>query len=180
VPGFDIAVLAPDGGPADGEGDVAVRRGAASMMLGYWNRPEATAEKFRGDWMITGDRGLWEGEYLRFVGREDDVITSAGYRIGPAEIEDCLLRHPAVATVGVVGKPDPLRTEIVKAYVVLRPGHVPCPDLAAELQEFVRARVAAHAYPREVGFLESLPMTVTGKVIRKDLKARAASEVAET
>lgn len=179
VPGFEIAVLDAAGQPAPGEGDVAIRRGAASMMLGYWNRPDATAEKFRGDWMLTGDRGLWDGAYLRFVGREDDVITSAGYRIGPAEIEDCLLRHPAVATVGVVGKPDPLRTEIVKAYVVLRPGHAPGPVLATELQDFVRARVAAHAYPREVAFLDALPMTVTGKVIRKELKTRATAEGAK-
>jgi acetyl-CoA synthetase len=176
VPGFDLAVLGPDGAPAQGEGEVAIRKGAASMMLCYWNRPEATAEKFRGDWMLTGDRGVWEGEYLRFVGREDDVITSSGYRIGPAEIEDCLLRHPAVANVGVVGKPCALRTEIVKAYVVLRAGHAPAPELAAQLQDFVRASVAAHAYPRELAFLDTLPMTVTGKIIRKELKARATAE----
>jgi acetyl-CoA synthetase len=124
APGFEIAVLSEEGAElGEGqEGDVAIRKGAASMMLEYWNRPEATAEKFRGDWLVTGDRGLWEGDFLRFKGREDDVITSAGYRIGPAEIEDCLLKHEAVATVGVVGKPCPLRTEIVKAYVVLRDG----------------------------------------------------------
>jgi len=159
-----------------GEGEIAVRRGSASMMLGYWNRPEATAEKYRGDWLLTGDRGVAEGDYLRFVGRDDDVITSSGYRIGPAEIEDCLLRHPAVATVGVVGKPDALRTEVVKAYVVLKAGVVATPALAAALQEFVAARVARHAYPREIGFLDALPMTVTGKVIRRALRARAAAE----
>ncbi|MDP5347441.1 MAG: AMP-binding protein, partial [Paracoccaceae bacterium] len=159
-----------------GEGDIAVRRGAASMMLGYWNRPEATAEKFRDDWMLTGDRGVIEDGFIRFVGREDDVITSAGYRIGPSEIEDCLLTHPAVATVGVVGKPDPLRTELVKAYVVLKPGFTGSEALADELAAHVRARVAKHAYPREIGFLDALPMTVTGKVIRKELKARATRE----
>ena len=142
-------------------------------MLGYWQRPEETAAKFRCDWLITGDRGLWEGEYLRFVGREDDVITSAGYRIGPAEIEDCLLTHPAVATVGVVGKPDRLRTQIVKAYVVRKPGS----DVdAEELRDHVRERLATYSYPREIEFLKELPMTVTGKVIRKDLKRRAAAE----
>ncbi len=176
VPGHDIAVLNADGHPAEGEGEVAVRRGSASMMLGYWNRPEATAEKFRGDWMLTGDRGLWEGDYLRFIGREDDVITSAGYRIGPAEIEDCLLRHPAVATVGVVGKPDPMRTEIVKAYVVPKPGFEPAPQLAETLRAFVKDRLASYSYPREIEFCDGLPMTVTGKVIRKELKARAARE----
>ncbi len=172
VPGFDIAVL--DGvAPTDGEGDVAIRRGAASMMLGYWQRPDETAAKFRGDWLLTGDRGIWEGDFLRFVGREDDVITSSGYRIGPAEIEDCLLTHPQVATVGVVGKPDPLRTEIVKAYVVRTPGG----DVTAEaLQEWVKERLASYSYPREISFVEALPMTVTGKVIRRELKARAAAE----
>jgi len=141
--------------------------------------PAATAEKVRGDWMLTGDRGLWEDGLLRFVGREDDVITSAGYRIGPAEIEDCLLTHPDVATVGVVGKPDPLRTEIVKAYVVPKPGVEPSEDLAAELEEYVKKRLATYSYPREIAFLKALPMTVTGKVIRKELKALARSEAGE-
>ena len=173
VPGFDLGVIDDAGDPTTGEGDIAVRRGALSMMLGYWNNPPATAEKFRGDWMLTGDRGIWEGDYLRFLGREDDVITSAGYRIGPAEIEDCLLTHPAVATVGVVGKPDPLRTEIVKAYVVLKDG---ARAGAEELQAWVKERLASHSYPREIAFLDALPMTVTGKVIRKELKARATAE----
>ncbi len=176
VPGFEVAVIDAAGQPCDGEGDIAIRRGAASMMLGYWNRPEATAEKFRGDWMLTGDRGVIENGFIRFVGREDDVITSAGYRIGPAEIEDCLLTHPAVATVGVVGKPDALRTEIVKAYVVLKAGFAPCDTLAAALGQHVKTRLAQHAYPREIGFLDALPMTVTGKVIRKELKTRAMRE----
>ena len=145
------------------------------MMLGYWNKPLKTREKFRGDWLITGDRGVIEADgFIRFVGREDDVITSGGYRIGPAEIEDCLLTHPAVATVGVVGKPDPLRTEIVKAYVVVKEGFSATEQ---ELQSWVKARLATYSYPREVAFLDVLPMTVTGKVIRKALKARAAAEL---
>jgi acetyl-CoA synthetase len=178
APGFDIAVLDRDGQPTLGEGDIAIRKGAASMMLGYWNRPEATAAKFHGDWMLTGDRGQWQGDFLRFLGREDDVITSAGYRIGPSEIEDCLLKHPAVATVGVVGKPDPLRTEMVKAYVVLKPDHAPSYALAQELQDFAKSHVAKHSYPREITFTDALPMTVTGKVIRKELKRLAAEECA--
>lgn len=173
VPGHELAVVDTAGQPTTEEGDVAVRRGSASMMLTYWNRPDATADKFRGDWLITGDRGIWEGEYLRFVGREDDVITSSGYRIGPAEIEDCLLTHPAVATVGVVGKPDPLRTEIVKAYVVLKKTAV---ITGSDLQDYVKDRLASYSYPREIEFVEALPMTVTGKVIRKELKRRAAAE----
>ena len=173
VPGHQVEVVDAEGNPTRDEGDIAVHRGSASMLLEYWNRPEATAEKFRGDWLVMGDRGVWEGDYLRFVGREDDVITSAGYRIGPAEIEDCLLTHPDVATVGVVGKPDPLRTEIVKAYVVLKPG---AKGDAAALQVWVKERLAGYSYPREIAFLEALPMTVTGKVIRRELKALAAQE----
>lgn len=176
VPGFDVAVIDADGQATDGEGDIAVRRGAASMMLGYWNRPADTAARFRGDWLLTGDRGVITDGFIRFVGRDDDVITSAGYRIGPAEIEDCLLTHPAVATVGVVGKPDRLRTEIVKAYVVLRPGYQPGHDLVTALQAHVQDRLARYSYPREIGFLEALPMTVTGKVIRRELRAMAAAE----
>ncbi len=173
VPGHDVAVIDASGAPTADEGDVAIRRGSASLMLGYWQRPEETAAKFRGDWMITGDRGVMDGDYLRFVGREDDVITSAGYRIGPAEIEDCLLTHPGVATVGVVGKPDALRTEVVKAYVVLKPG---AKVAAEDLQNWVKGRLASYSYPREITFLEALPMTVTGKVIRKELKRMAMAE----
>ncbi|MGC1505157.1 MAG: AMP-binding protein [Sulfitobacter sp.] len=174
VAGHRLAVLDALGQESDGEGDIAVRRGSASMMLGYWQRPVETAQKYRGDWMLTGDRGIWDGDFLRFVGREDDVITSAGYRIGPAEIEDCLLTHPEVATCGVVGKPNALRTEVVKAYVVRKEGS----DVsAATLQVWVKERLASYSYPREIEFVDALPMTVTGKVIRKELKARAAREV---
>lgn len=173
VPGHEVAVIDPAGQPTNVEGDVAVQRGSAAMMLSYWQRPEETAAKYRGDWMITGDRGIWSGDYLRFIGREDDVITSAGYRIGPAEIEDCLLTHPDVATVGVIGKPDALRTEIVKAFVVLKAG---AETPASALQDWVKERLASYSYPREIEFLKALPMTVTGKVIRKELKARAMAE----
>ncbi len=180
VPGFDVAVLDSDGKETSDEGDIAIRKGAASMMLEYWGKPEASAEKFKGAWMLTGDRGVLDGGYLRFVAREDDVITSSGYRIGPAEIEDCLLAHEAVATVGVIGKPDALRTEIVKAYIVLKDGVTPSKDLATNLQAFVKERLSTYSYPREIEFLDGLPMTVTGKVIRKDLKARACAELETT
>jgi acetyl-CoA synthetase len=173
VPGHEVAVLDDRGRPTNNEGDVAIRRGSPSMMLEYWNNPRASVQKFRGEWLITGDRGIWEGDYLRFVGREDDVITSAGYRIGPSEIEDCLMTHADVATVGVVGKPDALRTEIVKAYVVLKEGVKPD---AEALKAYVKERLASYSFPREITFLASLPMTVTGKVIRKELKRRAAAE----
>jgi len=174
VPGHELAVLGPDGPVPEGvEGDIAVRRGSASMMLRYWNRPDATVEKFRGDWMLTGDRGVWDGDYVRFVGREDDVITSAGYRIGPSEIEDCLLRHPAVALAAVIGVPDAQRTERVRAHVVLKSG---AQASEADLQTHIRTRLSAHLVPRDVRFETELPMTVTGKIIRKDLKRRAAEE----
>ena len=114
-------------------------------MLEYWNRPDATAEKFRGEWLVTGDKGVIRDGHIRFVGRDDDVITSAGYRIGPSEIEDCLLRHPAVAQVGVSGKPDALRTQIVKAYVVLRPGFAADDAMADQLRDHARSQSAAHS-----------------------------------
>lgn len=176
VPGFDLAVIDDAGQPTDAEGDIAIRRGAGSMMLGYWRNADATAAKFRGDWMVTGDRGVIQDGYIRFKGRDDDVITSAGYRIGPSEIEDCLLRHPAVAQAGVIGKPDPIRTEIVKAYVVLRAGHAPSDALATELQDHARRLCAAHSYPREIAFLDALPLTVTGKVMRRELRQLALAE----
>ena len=176
VPGFDLAVLDAGGTPCDSPGEIAVRRGAASMMLGYWNRPDATAEKFRGDWMLTGDEGMWEGEYLRFTGRGDDVITSAGYRIGPAEVEDCLLRHPAVAMAAVIGLPDPERTERVVACIVPAPGTAPDADLAAALTDHVATRLARHLVPREVRFCDALPLTITGKIMRRALKAEMLAE----
>jgi acetyl-CoA synthetase len=124
--------------------------------------------------MTTGDQGARdEAGYVRFVGRDDDVITSSGYRIGPGEIEDCLIGHPAVSLAAAVGKPDPLRTEIVKAFVVLKDGYAPTQELAAEIQAYVRSRLSAHEYPREIAFRDELPLTTTGKVIRRLLRAEA-------
>ncbi|MBT5001014.1 MAG: AMP-binding protein [Tateyamaria sp.] len=173
VPGFDVQVIDDTGRPTALEGEIAIRRGAPSMMLKYWGRPVDTAIKFHGEWMLTGDRGVQDGAEIRFIGRCDDVITSSGYRIGPAEIEDCLMTHPEVVTVGVVGKPDILRTQIVKAYVVRKAGSSVTEN---SLKDYVKERFAAHSYPREVEFLDELPTTVTGKVIRKELRARAAKE----
>ncbi len=145
------------------------------MFLEYWGKPEATREKFIGDWMTTGDQGVVDEDgYVTFVGRDDDVITSAGYRIGPGEIEDCLIRHPAVALAAVVGKPDPVRTEIVKAFVVLKPGHrAQSTRSPPRSSDFVRTRLSAHEYPREVAFIDAMPMTTTGKIIRRLLRDRA-------
>ncbi|NDR56413.1 AMP-binding protein [Aliiruegeria sabulilitoris] len=173
VPGHELEVIGPDGMPCDGEGDISVKRGSASMMLEYWRNPTATRGKFRGEWMLTGDRGWREGEFLRFQGRDDDVITSSGYRIGPGEVEDCLLTHPAVASAGVVGTPDPERTEAVTAFVLLRDGIEPTDEMRAGLQQHVRQRLAAHEYPRIVHFVESLPMTISGKIIRRELRQMA-------
>jgi acetyl-CoA synthetase len=176
VPGHDVAVVGDDGRvlPPGDTGDIAVRAPDPVMFLGYWNNPEATADKFRGDWMVTGDLGRQtEDGYLWFVGRSDDVITSAGYRIGPGEVEDCLMTHPAVAMAAVVGVPDPVRTEIVKAFVVPAPGVVPDAALTSQLQEHVRHRLAAHEYPRLVEFVDHLPMTATGKIMRRVLRGEA-------
>lgn len=176
VPGHTVAVIRADGSVCKpGEiGQIAVKRPDPVMFLEYWKRPDATRDKFIGDWMTTGDQGESDDEgYIRFVGRDDDVITSAGYRIGPTEIEDCLIRHPAVALAAAVGKPDPLRTEIVKAFVQLKPGFSANDALAAEIQSFVRTKLSAHEYPREVAFIDEMPMTTTGKVIRRLLRERA-------
>jgi acetyl-CoA synthetase len=176
VPGHDVAVIRADGTRADpGElGQIAIRRPDPVMFLGYWQQPAATAAKYLGDWMTTGDQGtVDEDGYVSFIGRDDDVITSSGYRIGPGEIEDCLIKHPAVALAAAIGKPDALRTEIVKAFIVLRKDHAPSEALAAEIQNFVRTRLSAHEYPREVAFIPELPMTTTGKVIRRLLRERA-------
>lgn len=179
VPGHEVDIVDDRGeGLADGEqGHIAVRRPDPVMFLGYWNRPEATQAKFVNDWLLTGDVGYRRPDgRLCFVGRDDDVITSSGYRIGPGEIEDCLLRHPAVQMAAVVGKPDSLRTEIVKAYVVLKSGHEAGDALKDELKEWVKRRLAAHEYPREVEFVDDLPMTTTGKVIRHELRRRAKEQ----
>ena len=176
VPGHRVAVIRPDGSRcAAGElGQIAIERPDPVMFLQYWGKPDATREKFLGEWMTTGDQGVTDADgYVAFVGRDDDVITSSGYRIGPSEIEDCLIRHPAVALAAVVGKPDALRTEIVKAFIVLKSGHPPSDALAADIQGFVKTRLSAHEYPREVAFIDEMPMTTTGKVIRRLLRQRA-------
>ena len=175
VPGHEVAVISDAGEPlpAGEVGEIAVRRPDPVMFLGYWNRPDATRDKFTGDWMRTGDRGWADGDgYYWYQARNDDLITSGSYRIGPGEIEDCLLRHPAVAMAAVIGVPDPLRTQIVKAFIVLVPGAVASPALTAQIQDFVRTRLAAHEYPREIEYLDALPMTATSKVMRRELRAR--------
>ena len=173
VPGHNVKVLDGEGREcADDEiGEIAVKAPDPVMFLGYWNNRQATAAKFREGWLMTGDEARRDGEgYIHFIGRGDDIITSAGYRIGPGEIEDCLMRHPAVAMAAVVGAPDSLRTEIVKAFLVLKPGLAPSEELTADIQLFVRERLSAHEYPRTVAYVDALPLTTSGKIIRRVLR----------
>lgn len=173
IPGHRVVVVDEDGNPAPTGtvGEIAVQRPDPVMFLEYWRNAEATRAKFINDWSLTGDLArMDEDGYLWFVGRKDDLITSSGYRIGPAEIEECIMKHPAVGMVAVIGKPDPVRTEVVKAFVVLRDDVPPSPELSQELKQFVKQRLAAHEYPREIEFIESLPMTATGKIMRRELK----------
>ena len=175
VPGHRVAIVSPEGEPlpAGTPGLIAVARPDPVMMLEYWRQPEETAAKFAGDWLLTGDTGTCDEDgYLWFQGRDDDIISSGSYRIGPGDIEDCIIRHPSVLMVAVVGVPDPIRTEAVKAFILPKPGIVPSDALAAEIQAFVRERLAAYQYPREVEFVTELPMTATGKIRRKDLRER--------
>ncbi len=175
VPGHVADIIREDGSICDAheQGQVAVLRPDPVMFLEYWNRPEATAAKFIGDWMTTGDQGYRDEDgYVFFVGRDDDVINSSGYRIGPGEIEDCLLRHPAVAISAAVGAPDEIRGEIVRAFIVLRPGFAASDALAVDIQSFVRTRLSAHEYPRRIDFVTELPITTSGKIIRRLLRER--------
>ncbi|WP_411905717.1 AMP-binding protein [Rhizobium mayense] len=180
VPGHRVAIVDADGHevPVGETGQIAIRRPDPVMFLGYWQNEAATAAKFANDWLLTGDIGRQDADgYISFVGRDDDVITSSGYRIGPSEIEDCLGGHPAVQLAAAVGKPDAVRTEIVKAYVVLVPGREPSEILAAEIREWVKTRLSMHEYPREIEFVDALPLTTSGKVIRRLLRERAIAEV---
>jgi acetyl-CoA synthetase len=174
TPGFDVRIV-NDGGeelPRGTRGIIGVRQPNPCTMLEYWRNPEATAKKYVGDFLLTGDLGIQDDDgYFWYVSREDDVITTAGYRVGPSEIEHTLLKHPAVAMSAVVGIPDPIRTESIKAWIVLRPGFSASDALAREIQEFVKVQLAAHEYPRFVQFAESLPLTATGKVLRRELRA---------
>ncbi len=175
-PGFDVEVIDHDGSilPPNKEGDIAIRikpNRPTWMFKEYWRNPEATAACLRGDWYITGDRAYKDEEgYFWFVGRADDVIISAGYRIGPFEVESALKEHPAVAESAVIASPDPMRGEIVKAFVILAPGYSASPELASELQDHVKKVTAPYKYPREIEFVDSLPKTISGKIRRVELR----------
>lgn len=183
TPGTVCAIIDDDGNElAPGEeGHIACKRPHPVMLLEYLNKPEATREKFIGDWLITGDAGhMDEDGYFWFHGRADDVITSSGYRIGPGEIEDALLKHDAVQMAAAIGVPDPVRTEIIKAFVIPSPGVTPSEELANELRESVKSRLAKHEVPRLIEFVDSLPMTTTGKIMRRELREREKQAAAGT
>jgi acetyl-CoA synthetase len=175
IPGHTVDVIDDQGNPvAPGQvGEVAIKRPDPVMFLEYWRNPQAGEEKFRGDWCLSGDLARKDDDgYLWFVGRTDDLITSSGYRIGPAEIEECLIKHPAVAMAAVIGVPDEVRGEIVKAFILPQAGVITSRELADEIKEFVKTRLAAHEYPRDLEFVDELPMTATGKIKRMDLRAQ--------
>ena len=178
VPGFDVAIIDETGAavPDGDEGDIAVRvepTRPVGLFKEYWRDPERNAEVHRNGWYVTGDRGIRDADgYFWFVGRADDVILSAAYRIGPFEVESALLEHPAVAEAAVVGVPDEIRGQLVKAFVVLAEGHEAGDDLVAELQDHVKATTAPYKYPRRIEFTAELPKTVSGKIRRVELRNR--------
>ena len=175
-PGHRVDALDDEGRPVPpgALGELAVRRPDPVMFLEYWNDPQATRRKFAGDWALMGDLAVKDDDgYLWFKARKDDIIKSGAYRIGPGEVEECLLRHPAVTMAAVIGIPDAERGQVVKAFVCLAESHAPAPALAGELQQLVKDRVGAHAYPRSVEFVDELPLTTTGKLQRFVLRQRS-------
>ncbi len=173
VPGHHVEVLDEDGNilPPGKPGILAARGPDPIFFLEYWKNPEGTRNKFKGDWLLTGDVGYKDDQgYFWFQGRDDDIISSGAYRIGPTEIEECIMRHPAVALVAVVGSPDKVRGEIVKAFVKLRDGETGSDDIVRAIQEHVRKHLAAYQYPREIEFVTDFPMTTTGKILRRTLR----------
>jgi acetyl-CoA synthetase/medium-chain acyl-CoA synthetase len=176
TPGFSVAILDEklNEVPADQEGEIAVRvkpERPVGLFREYWMNPEEMARQFRGEWYLTGDRAMRDADgYFWFVGRKDDVIKSAGYRIGPFEVESVLLEHPAVLDAAVVGKPDEVRGQIVKAFVILRPEAAPSEDLKHALQQYCKQTAAPYKYPREIEFVTDLPRTTSGKTRRVELR----------
>jgi len=177
-PGFEVSVIDFDGSelPPNKEGDIAVKikpQRPAWMFREYWRNPEATNSCIRGDWYITGDRAYKDEDgYFWFVGRADDVIISAGYRIGPFEVESALKEHAAVAESAVVASPDEMRGEVVKAYVILTPAYTASPELSTELQKHVQRVTAPYKYPRQIEFVDTLPKTISGTIRRAEPRGR--------
>jgi acetyl-CoA synthetase len=180
LPGIEAAVVrkTADGGveeivEADVQGELALKPGWPSMFRGYWNEPERYQKCFLGGWYLTGDLAKRDKDgYFWFVGRTDDVIKTSGHLIGPFEVESVLMEHKAVAEAGVIGKPDPVALEVVKAFVSLKDGYEATPELRRELLGFARTRLGAVVAPKEIEFLATLPRTRSGKIMRRLLKAR--------
>jgi acetyl-CoA synthetase len=186
-PGHRIAVIDDAGNPMpSGEpGEVAIHRIAPDgtpdpvFFLEYLGNPEGTQKKFTGDWCRTGDVAIMDADgYLWYQGRADDVFKVASYRVGPSEIENCLVKHPAVANAAIIPIPDETRGSVVKAFIVLAAGHEPSAALEADIQQHVRKFLAPYEYPREIEFIDALPMTTTGKVQRRVLREREAARTA--
>lgn len=175
IPGHEVAIINEAGERCspDEPGEIAVRRPDPVIFLGYWNNDGASRTKLRGDWLLSGDLGVADDDgYFTYLGRVDDIINSAGYRIGPTEIETCLAQHPAIAMAAVIGVPDKIRGEAIKAYIVLRSGFDASSAIASDIQDFVKSRLAAHEYPRQIDFLTELPLTSTGKIKRGALRKK--------
>ena len=175
IPGIEAAIVDDQGNelPPNRMGNLAIKKGWPSMMQKIWNNPEKFNSYFMpNDWYVSGDSAYMDEEgYFWFQGRIDDVIMTAGERVGPFEVESKLVEHPAVAEAGVIGKPDPVRGEIIKAFIALRDGYEPTEELKEEIRQFVKTGLAAHAAPREISFKEKLPKTRSGKIMRRVLKA---------
>jgi acetyl-CoA synthetase len=175
IPGVTATILDANYNevPSGEEGYLAIRPGWPSMFQTYWNNQELYQSRFENGWYITGDRAHRDADgYFWFVGRADDVINTAGHLVGPFEVESALIEHPAVAEAGVIGKPDPIAMEVVKAFVALKDGYEPTPELRREIQQFARRKLASAAAPREIEFIDSLPKTRSGKIMRRLLKAK--------
>jgi acetyl-CoA synthetase len=175
MPGHTCAVVDDSGAVvAPGTiGNIAFRRPDPLMLLQYWKDPKATSEKFIGGWMITGDLGMCDEDgYFWFHARADDIISSSGYRIGPGEIEDVLIKHPDVAMAAVIGVPDPVRNEAIKAFIVLSRGVAPSDDIKESIRAMVKTRLAKHEAPRDIEIVESLPLSANGKILRRELRER--------
>ena len=173
APGHRVEIIDTNGNilEPNQEGELAVLSPDPVMMLGYWNNREATEEKFSENWWRMGDSAVKDDDgYFRFIGRADDVITTAGYRVGPGEIEDCLIKHPAVSLAAAIGVPDPTRTESIKAFIKLGESYNGSLDLEEDIRNFVKQRLSPHEYPRIIEFVSNLPLTATGKIRRKELR----------
>lgn len=174
-PGIEAAIVDDNGTvlPPKQVGNIAFKRGWDSMMSKIWKRPNKYASYFKKGWYLTGDTGYRDHDgYFWFVGRADDVIKTSGERVGPFEVESALVDHPSVVEAGVIGKPDPMRGEIIKAFVVLQKNVKPTEALKEELSQYVKKHLAGHAYPREIEFIDKLPKTRSGKIMRRILKAK--------